>query len=310
MVSPAQGSTDITLTGFLTPQTLPVSGKLFLSAQEGDAVLTGDRMLFGANVASLFPLSGPNNPAGNFFASQINDENGQLNTVETFGTRNANAAAGTNSSACRQGWDITAVNVSPLLTAGMTTAAIRFTTDGDLYVANCLGLQIDSEGAQASAGQARGPQFCRGGGGDRLHRHSDQHRQHPGRDRDRGGPAAGRDRAGSGLSDPERAALYRRPSGHLRASGGRCKRSDRLFGPGDRVAARQSPAQSGRATYVFEPFPGFPVESSSTSNEVSVYVIDPQIGVNDDPETVKRSPPKCRDLFTNLIGPLSGPSLL
>ena len=45
------------------------------------------------------------------------------------------------------------------------------------------------------------------------------------------------------------------------------------------------------ATYVFEPFPGFPVESSSTSNEVSVYVIDPQIGVNDDPETVKRSPP-------------------
>ena len=34
------------------------------------------------------------------------------------------------------------------------------------------------------------------------------------------------------------------------------------------------------ATYVFEPFPGFPVESSSTSNEVSVYVIDPRIGVN------------------------------
>ena len=132
---------------------------------------------------------------------------------------------------------------------------------------------------------------------------------HPGRDRDSGGPAAGRDRAGSGLSDPERAALCRRPSGHLRASGGWCKRSDRLFGPGDRVAARQSPAQSGRATYVFEPFPGFPVESSSTSNEVSVYVIDPQIGVNDDPETVKRSPPKCRDLFTNLIEPLSGPSL-
>ena len=30
----------------------------------------------------------------------------------------------------------------------MTTAAIRFTTDGDLYVANALALQIDSKGAQ------------------------------------------------------------------------------------------------------------------------------------------------------------------
>lgn len=148
VVSLAAGSTDVFLTGFLTPETLPVSGKMFVSAQEGDAVIAGDKMLFGQNVLSLQTLSGPNNPANNFFASQINGANGTLETGGTFGGRNANASAGTNTIACRQGWDITAADVSSLLSAGMMTAAVRFTTTGDLYVANGLALQIDSKGAQ------------------------------------------------------------------------------------------------------------------------------------------------------------------
>lgn len=148
VVSLTAGSTDVFLTGFLTPETLPVSGKMFVSAQEGDAVIAGDKMLFGQNLLSLQTLSGPNNPANNFFASQINNANGTLETGGTFGGRNANAAAGTNTVACRQGWDITAADVSSLLSAGMTTAAVRFTTTGDLYVANGLALQIDSKGAQ------------------------------------------------------------------------------------------------------------------------------------------------------------------
>ncbi len=147
VVAPSSGSTDITLTDFITPDALPVTGKLFVSAQEGDAVLANDRLLFGRNTASLTALSGPNNPADKFFASQINDENGALDTSGTFGTRNADAAAGTNTSGCRQGWDITAVDVSSRLTAGQTTAAVRFETNGDLYVPNCLALQIDSKGA-------------------------------------------------------------------------------------------------------------------------------------------------------------------
>ena len=147
VVSPSVGSTDITLTDFITPDSLPVTGKLFVSAQEGDAVLENDRLLFGQDTASLTPLSGPNNPVDNFFASQINDENGALDSSGTFGTRNANAAAGTNTSGCRQGWDITAVDVSSRLSAGQTAAAVRFETDGDLYVPNCLALQIDSKGA-------------------------------------------------------------------------------------------------------------------------------------------------------------------
>lgn len=64
-----------------------------------------------------------------------------------FGSRNANAATGTNTSACRQGWDITAVDVSDKLSASQSSAVIRFTSDGDLYVPNALALQIDSKDA-------------------------------------------------------------------------------------------------------------------------------------------------------------------
>ncbi|MDE6058619.1 MAG: DUF11 domain-containing protein [Clostridia bacterium] len=147
VVSPNTGSTTITVSNFLTPEVAPITGKILVSAQEGDAVLTGDQMLFGQTVPSLSLLSGPNNPQNNFFASQINNANGILDTSGTFGTRNANAAAGTNTSACRQGWDITAVDVSNKLAASQSSAVIRFTSDGDLYVPNALALQIDSKGA-------------------------------------------------------------------------------------------------------------------------------------------------------------------
>lgn len=147
VVSPNTGSTTVTVSNFLTPEVTPITGKIFASAQEGDAVLTGDQMLFGQTVPTLSLLSGPNNPQNNFFASQINNENGALDTSGTFGNRNANASAGTNTTACRQGWDITAVDVSNELAASQSSAVIRFTSDGDLYVPNALALQIDSKGA-------------------------------------------------------------------------------------------------------------------------------------------------------------------
>lgn len=154
VVSPNTGSTTITVSNFLTPEVLPISGKIFVSAQEGDAILTGDRMQFGQTVPTLSDLSGPNNPQANFFASQINNENGVLDTSGTFGTRNANAAAGTNISAGRQGWDITAVDVSSQLAASQSSAVIRFTTNGDLYVPNALALQIDSKGADITVAKS------------------------------------------------------------------------------------------------------------------------------------------------------------
>lgn len=151
VVSPLVGTTDISLSGFLTPEVQPITGKLLVSSGEGDAVISGDQMLFGENIASLTPLSGPNNPVNNFFASQINDENGTLDQSGLFGTRNADATSGTNSSACRQGWDITAIDLSNKLSTGQTSASIRFTSSGDLYVPNALAIVIDSKGANIVA---------------------------------------------------------------------------------------------------------------------------------------------------------------
>ena len=147
IISPYLTSTDINVTGFLTPSSLPIKGKVFVSAAEGDCYLKGDQILFGPDASNLSNLSGPNNPEQNFFASQINDENGYLDTTGTFGTRNANAIQGTAVFAGRQGWDITAVDLSNKLGINQKTAIIRFLTTKDLYVPNSLALEIDSMGA-------------------------------------------------------------------------------------------------------------------------------------------------------------------
>ncbi|AHA10093.1 TPA: DUF11 domain-containing protein [Bacillus toyonensis] len=142
-VSADTGSADVAVSGFLTPAGGPVSGRLFLSSTEGDADLTGDQALFGPNFSSLNALSGPNNAVNNFFGSQINNAAGNLDTTGTFGTRNQSASTGTNISAGRQGWDITSIDISPYLTNSQVSAAIRLTTNGDAYMLNTVGLQIN-----------------------------------------------------------------------------------------------------------------------------------------------------------------------
>lgn len=133
-----------TVSGFGTPVSGPVSGRLAVSGQEGDAEGTGDQMLFGPFPGILTILSGPNNFADNFFASQINDDNGDLDTSGTFGTRNQiNGVPGTNVVGGRQGWDITNVDVSPTLVNNQTEATVEFRTSADVYIVSAFGLQID-----------------------------------------------------------------------------------------------------------------------------------------------------------------------
>ena len=88
-------------------------------------------------------LYGPNNAINNFFGSQVNNAAGNLDTTGTFGTRNQSASTGTNISAGRQGWDITSIDISPYLTNSQVSAAIRLTTNGDAYMLNTVGLQIN-----------------------------------------------------------------------------------------------------------------------------------------------------------------------
>ncbi|NMH68324.1 DUF11 domain-containing protein [Bacillus sp. RO3] len=134
---------DITVSGFMTPPSGDVDSRLLISAQEGDANIGGDQALFGPDSVSLTLLSGPNNPVDNFFGSQINDDSGNLDTTGTFGDRNQDPFTQTNIEAGRQGWDITNVSGFNLLPNNQNTAVFRFTSTGDAYMPNALGVQID-----------------------------------------------------------------------------------------------------------------------------------------------------------------------
>src|SRR5262249_50028681 len=66
-----------TIAGFCTPTSGPVSGRLAVSALEGDAAKSGDTMLLsptGNFNSGNDRLQGPRNPPSNFFASQITDD--------------------------------------------------------------------------------------------------------------------------------------------------------------------------------------------------------------------------------------------
>ena len=140
LTSSAQ-STLSSVSGFCTPQFGSVSARLLVTAIEGDCNITGDRMQFGPTSTSLADVSGPNNPLNNFFCSQINGDDGTLDTSGTFGTRNHPVNSATSGG--RQGWDITNVDVSSRMTNGQTVAWARGTTTGDRYVIAGLGLQIN-----------------------------------------------------------------------------------------------------------------------------------------------------------------------
>jgi uncharacterized repeat protein (TIGR01451 family) len=134
------GAAAASVSGFCTPPTGPRSGRMMVSALEGDSSIAGDQMLFGPTTTTLTAQSATNNLVGNFFASQINNDSGALNTAGSFGTSNQTpGTAGIG----RQGYDITNVNVSASLLNNQTTAFAQGTTTGDQYVINALGLQIN-----------------------------------------------------------------------------------------------------------------------------------------------------------------------
>ncbi len=133
--------------GFATPTNGNVNGKLFVSSQEGDNMYKGDRMRFGSDRNNLKDLQGPNNSVDNFFASQINGDDGKINTSGTFGNLNQ-PNNGTNKEATRQGWDITAVDISNQLQNNQTAAYAQGVSTGDSYVINALGMQIDVNAAK------------------------------------------------------------------------------------------------------------------------------------------------------------------
>ncbi len=127
------------------PEGVSDAGRLLVTAGEGDAGATGDRLRFGP-VGSLTDMKGPRHGAGNFFASQLTDADGEyfgatfderitVDGVDVGGNHNPN---GTLVAGARQGWDIADVPVndsgtdcggascnSSVLPVGTETARVR-----------------------------------------------------------------------------------------------------------------------------------------------------------------------------------------
>lgn len=136
---------DTVATGFCSPPTGDVDGRIFVTAIEGDAHFAGDALLVGEE-GSLVVVEGPFNPPANFFGSQLNDGDGQRDTRGTFGDRNQDPIARANMAGGRQGWDITAAPVSSAaghLVNGQTSAVLRAQTTGDSFVVSMVGFEID-----------------------------------------------------------------------------------------------------------------------------------------------------------------------
>ncbi|MCD3331061.1 beta strand repeat-containing protein, partial [Clostridium botulinum] len=136
-------TTNINISNFKTPTSGSTEGRILLSALRGSATDTGDQVLFGPNTSSLTPLSGPRNLENNFFGSQINGNDGNLDTSGTFGNRNQDILTATNISGGRQSQDITNVNATSKLTNNQTNAVLQFKAAAREYFINALGTQID-----------------------------------------------------------------------------------------------------------------------------------------------------------------------
>ncbi|MDI1451173.1 hypothetical protein QHF85_44435, partial [Polyangium sp. 6x1] len=138
---------DYTVSGFCAPPAGLVEGAVIVSAIEGDANFVGDQLRIAPTAAGPFVnLAGPNNPSDNFFCSQINDADGNLDTQGTFGDRNQDAIGGKNVVGGRQGWDVTTVPLSSQdgqLQNGQSSAVIRTLTTGDSYAPILAAFSID-----------------------------------------------------------------------------------------------------------------------------------------------------------------------
>lgn len=138
---------DYAVSGFCAPPSGEIVGRAAFSAIEGDANLVGDQFLIApATDGAFVPLAGPNNPANNFFCSQLNDPAGELDAAGTFGDVNHDAALGSNVAGGRQGWDVTSVALSSAeghLVQGQRSAVLRAITTGDSFVPSLAAFQID-----------------------------------------------------------------------------------------------------------------------------------------------------------------------
>jgi len=121
MDSVQQGQTaTATLDGFLVPNS-GFSGQLGVVGYEGDDSLTGDSFLFNGSV-----LGNPLNPATNFFNSSRSTLGVPVSIAGDLPQLSGQPSS-------MVGIDLDVVDVTAQLAAGQTSAAVRATSNGDLF---------------------------------------------------------------------------------------------------------------------------------------------------------------------------------
>lgn len=141
---------NLPLTGFITPGSGNVTGRMAIAVGGAETNSNSGVVSFGPTLASLSPLSGPNNPQANFFQCQINNSNsesasvGLIDQTGTWGTRNTpvntNPVANT-----RWHYDMTNVNITSGLTNNQRQGVLNFGSAGSIYIIHLVSLQIDAQ---------------------------------------------------------------------------------------------------------------------------------------------------------------------
>ncbi|MGL4849595.1 MAG: DUF11 domain-containing protein [Clostridium sp.] len=132
-----------TVSGFYTPPSGIVAARAFVMALYGDSDAGGDTFTLAGK-----SLSGPRNPATNFFASQVCDYNGNLATIGSFGDRNCTPDVAPNLQKAE--FDLTNVDASGVLGNGIRTSTVGIGAGGDVITANAVALEINSNAANIS----------------------------------------------------------------------------------------------------------------------------------------------------------------
>src|SRR5690606_33397768 len=104
--------------------------KIMAAALEGDNKITGDRLRFRTPTTTFSNISNTNNPATNFFNSNItiSDVNFLDRVPNSLNTL---------------GYDSDIVDINNLIPNGSTSATLRITSDGDTYYMFLNALSVD-----------------------------------------------------------------------------------------------------------------------------------------------------------------------
>lgn len=147
---PGLSTIDFSISGFSTPTTGQVTGKLFTGIQRGDPQQDVISIYTGPTVGSLnYQLTRPPLPDNNMFIGIISntETNEIIDTSGTFGNNNNMLVPPTAMNLARWHMDIASFDISPSLTNNQTSLVTRSVSEAQIAVINynVYNLQIEAQ---------------------------------------------------------------------------------------------------------------------------------------------------------------------